>query len=67
MGDLKNKFYKEESVSGKDGDRNSGRWNSGHRNSGFFNTDTPAIVRVFSKEIERKVWDNADKPNFIFR
>ena len=47
------------------GDRNTGDWNTGDRNTGFFNTTTPSKINVFDVLIEKTLWDNCDKPNFI--
>jgi hypothetical protein len=48
------------------GHSNSGDWNSGDWNSGCFNSITPEKILVFNKPCKRKVWDNAEKPDFIF-
>ena len=48
------------------GDRNTGDRNTGDWNTGFFNTDTPKTVRVFGKEIDLEIWNNCDKPNFLY-
>ena len=48
------------------GNRNSGDSNSGDWNSGHFNTDTPSTIRVFGKEVERDVYDQCDKPSFLY-
>ena len=48
------------------GDWNTGDWNTGDWNTGFFNTDTPKTVRVFGKEIDLEIWNNCDKPNFLY-
>ena len=47
------------------GDYNSGDYNSGDYNSGHFNSETPDTVRVFNKEIPRRLWDIAIKPIFL--
>jgi len=49
------------------GDYNSGDYNSGYYNSGYFNSDTPSNVRVFNNMIDRTIWNNASKPDFIYR
>lgn len=46
--------------------RNSGHWNSGDWNTGCFNSITPEQIFVFNKPCKRKVWDNTEKPYFIF-
>ena len=48
------------------GDWNSGDWNSGDWNSGFFNSNSPSEIRVFNKNISKKIWDNCIKPNFLY-
>lgn len=48
------------------GNGNSGDWNSGHCNAGYFNVDAPDTVRVFGRDCLRSVWDNAEKPAFLF-
>lgn len=45
---------------------NSGYWNSGNRNSGHFNTDVPSTIRVFGKKVEKSVYNQADKPLFLY-
>jgi hypothetical protein len=48
------------------GNWNSGNLNSGNWNSGYFNIDTPPTVRVFGKDIDRELWDNCIKPDFLY-
>ena len=53
------------------GDNNSGEWNSGDWNcccheTGCFNTKTPKKIMVFNKPCNRKKWDSAQKPDFLF-
>jgi hypothetical protein len=53
------------------GNRNTGYWNTGDWNTtnyetGFFNTVENKIIRVFNKEISKRIWDNAYKPNFLY-
>ena len=47
------------------GNWNTGNWNTGNWNTGYFNVDTPATVRAFGKDCQRKAWDNAAKPIWI--
>ena len=49
------------------GNSNSGNWNSGDSNSGFFNSQTPDTILAFNKPCKRDIWDNAQKPDFIYR
>ena len=48
------------------GNCNSGDCNSGNRNSGFFNTITPTEILVFNKLCAREIWNNCQKPSWIF-
>jgi len=48
------------------GHRNTGDWNSGNGNSGFFNTTTPNSIEVFNKPCSKELWDNTDKPEFLY-
>ena len=58
------------------GNRNSGNWNSGYGNSGnwnscdgetgYFNTENPDTIRVFNKACDKKTWQEAEKPRFLF-
>jgi hypothetical protein len=48
------------------GYRNSGNSNSGDSNSGDFNSTTPEIISVFNKPCNRRLWNNAQKPDFIY-
>jgi len=53
------------------GDRNSSNWNSGNwnnssRETGFFNTHEIKTVNVFNKPCDIEVWNNSEKPNFIY-
>ena len=63
------------------GDKNSGDSNSGNRNSGnsnsgdfnacdfetgFFNSIQADVVRVFNKLCKSTVWENCNKPDFIY-
>ena len=47
---------------GNTGDFNSGAWNTGN-----FNTGSWDEFRLFDKKADRKEWEDADKPRFIFR
>ena len=40
--------------------------NTGDWNTGFFNTTTPDKVNVFDVLTEETLWDNCDKPSFIY-
>jgi hypothetical protein len=51
---------------GNSGYRNSGNWNSCSHESGYFNSITDDSVRIFNKRVDRNVWDNAEKPSFIY-
>jgi len=48
------------------GNYNSGDNNSGNYNSGDFNDRSDLPIYVFGKLIQRKNWNNAKKPNFIY-
>jgi len=48
------------------GDRNTGSWNSCDEETGFFNTQASNIIKVFNKPLERSVWENTQKPQFIY-
>ena len=48
------------------GNWNTGNWNTGDRNTGYFNIDKPDKIRVFGKEINRDIWNNCTKPDFIY-
>ena len=55
---------------------NSGDWNSGYRNSGYwnstshetgcFNSVEPTTIRAFNSEVNKELWDNAKKPDFLY-
>ena len=49
------------------GDRNSGDWNSCDFETGYFNSKKSEYVNVFNKPCERQKWDNAEKPDFIYK
>jgi len=48
------------------GNRNSGGWNSGDRETGFFNTASPKMIKVFNKPCPVNLWEEAEKPAFIY-
>ena len=48
------------------GERNTGNWNTCDKEVGFFNTKQHEKVRVFNEWVYRDVWDNADKPSFLY-
>jgi len=48
------------------GSQNSGGWNSGDLNTGYFNTITPEEILIFNKSCKKKLWENSEKPGFIF-
>lgn len=48
------------------GHQNTGHWNTGHQNTGHFNTITPGEILVFNRSCLRAIWDECQKPDFIF-
>jgi hypothetical protein len=48
------------------GDCNSGDWNNSSRETGFFNTHLIKTVNVFNKPCDIEVWNNSEKPSFIY-
>ena len=48
------------------GHSNTGDWNTCDKEVGFFNTKQHEKVRVFNEWVYRDVWDNADKPSFLY-
>jgi hypothetical protein len=48
------------------GDSNTGNWNTTDRETGFFNTTQSDKVRVFNKDCDREVWENANKPDLLW-
>ena len=48
------------------GSRNSGDWNSCDKESGFFNSKNYEKVRVFNEFVDREMWENSKKPEFIY-
>ena len=45
---------------------NSGYWNSSDSQNGFFNTISPKTINVFNKDCDIEIWENTNKPNFIY-
>jgi hypothetical protein len=45
---------------------NTGSWNTGSWNTGFFNTITPESILVFNKKCTRILWNDCQKPNWIY-
>jgi hypothetical protein len=45
---------------------NTGNWNVCDRETGFFNTKQPKTVNVFNKPCDIIVWENTEKPDFIY-
>jgi hypothetical protein len=60
--------FKDQTAGGyrNSGDRNSGDCNSGGWNSGCFNTITPQEILIFNKPCKREIWENCQKPDFIY-
>jgi len=48
------------------GNQNSGNWNSGNQNSGHLNSTTPAMIRIFNKDIDTSMWSDATITNFFY-
>ena len=48
------------------GNRNTGNWNTSNYNTGFFNTEEVKIIKVFNKDCDKSIWDNCNKPSFIY-
>jgi hypothetical protein len=48
------------------GDYNTGNWNACNKETGFFNTEQPKTINVFNKPCDIIVWENAEKPDFIY-
>ncbi len=48
------------------GHSNSGDWNSCDYESGSFNSEESDKIRVFNRSCDRKVWDEIEKPRFIY-
>jgi hypothetical protein len=48
------------------GDSNTGNWNTCDKETGFFNTRESDTIRVFNSEVNRKEWENTEKPSFIY-
>lgn len=66
MIDSKNNTGLENSGDCNSGDCNSGNWNACNYETGCFNTVQSSTIRVFNKDCNREVWENADKPSFIY-
>lgn len=49
------------------GNCNTGNWNSTNRETGYFNSVSSKKIRVFNKECSVEVWENAEKPQFIYK
>ena len=45
---------------------NTGNWNACNRESGFFNTAQSKTIRVFNKDCDIEVWDDHEKPKFLY-
>ena len=45
---------------------NSGEWNSCDKETGYFNSYQSETIRVFNKDCDREVWDNVNKPSFLY-
>ena len=57
---------------GNTGSRNTGSWNTGDFNTGDwntgdFNTTTPKTANYFNVQMEIETWENAEKPDWIFK
>ena len=52
---------------GNAGHLNTGDWNSCNRETGYFNTKGSETIRVFNKDCDKKIWDKARKPEFLYR
>ncbi len=48
------------------GYRNTGDWNNVDKEAGFFNTIQSKTIRVFNEDCDYEVWDNSDKPQFLY-
>ena len=48
------------------GNWNVGDWNVGSSNVGYFNTITPKNIFIFNKECLKEVWENSNKPSWIY-
>jgi len=45
---------------------NTGDWNTSDYNTGYFNTKEIKTINVFNKPCDKKMWDKAIKPTFIY-
>lgn len=52
---------------GNSGHANSGSWNSCDNEGGFFNSKKSQKVRVFNRLVDSEVWENSEKPEFIYK
>ena len=48
------------------GNCNAGNYNTCNYETGYFNTKKSNKIRVFNKEIDRELYENCEKPKFIF-
>ena len=48
------------------GDCNTGDWNTCDKETGYFNTVSPTHINVFNKPCPIVIWNEADKPSFIY-
>ena len=48
------------------GNSNSGDFNSCDYETGFFNSNQSEIINVFNKPCKRSIWNNSNKPDFIY-
>jgi len=48
------------------GYRSTGNWSTTDRDTGHFNTINPTEINVFNKPCSIEVWNNADKPDFLY-
>ena len=48
------------------GDSNSGDFNSCNFETGHFNSSKSKFINVFNKKCNREIWENCEKPNFIY-
>ena len=48
------------------GDMSTGSWNTTDKETGYFNTVNPTHINVFNKPCPIVIWNEADKPSFIY-
>ena len=48
------------------GHRNTGDWNTCNFEAGYFNTIESDNIRIFNKDYSRKLWEEVDKPMFLY-